>query len=168
MDLNDIKAIMTGAGEAMMGVGEAEGPNRAVDAARQAITSPLLENVSIDGAKGLIVNIVGNRRVELSAIKEAMEFISRAASPEAKIKFGQVYDDNLGDKLRITVIATGFPAKRASAFRPAGRLFGGQGRPRPVLGAPQSPGVERTPGVQSSPEDWGKPAFLRWKVRKLR
>ena len=97
-----------------------------------------------------------------------MEFISRAASPEAKIKFGQVYDDNLGDKLRITVIATGFPAKRVRAFRPFGRIISGQGRAGRGLGVSGAPGIERASDAPSHPEDWGKPAYLRWKVRKLR
>jgi cell division protein FtsZ len=169
MDLNDIKAIMTGAGEALMGVGEASGPNRAIDAAKEAITSPLLENMAIDGAKGLIVNIVGNRKVEMSAIKEVMEFVSRSASPEAKVKFGQVYDDSMGDTIRVTVVATGFPPRHPRSARRLGTLTGNRAStpsfgPAPGMSAPNlRPGSNPT-----APEDWGKPAFLRWKVRKLR
>lgn len=166
MDLNDIKAIMTDAGEALMGVGEAEGPRRAVEAARQAVTSPLLENVSIDGAKGLIVNVVGSRQLALSDIREAMEFINRAASPEAKIKFGQAYDDSLGGRLRVTVIATGFPArKKGLAPREA---FPRPGSLRPLSSIARDAGGAPEAAPPSSPEDWLKPAFLRWKVRKLR
>ncbi len=161
MDLNDIKAIMTDAGEALMGVGESTGPSRALDAARDAITSPLLENVSIDGAKGLIVNFVSSRKLVLSDIKEAMEFVHRAASPEAKIKFGQAYDESMGDKLSVTVIATGFPrspSRLLTAVSPRRRSFRPDAPTRPILPADET----------SSPEDWVKPAFLRRKVRKLR
>lgn len=168
MDLNDIKAIMTGAGEALMGMGEAEGASRAVEAAKQAVASPLLENVSIDGAKGLIVNVVGNKRLALSEIKEAMEFISRAASPEAKIKFGQAYDESMGNRLRVTVIATGFPARKARGFRPWTRLAPGAATPRLPALYETRPAPPPSLDPSSTPEDWSKPAFLRWKVRKLR
>ena len=167
MDLNDIRAIMLDAGEAHMGVGEAEGPNRAVEAARQAVTSPLLENASIEGAKGVIVNIVGSQ-VALSDIKDAMEFITHASSPEARIKFGQAVDESLGGRLRITVIATGFPAHKTRAPWKAGSLspaqppLGGRLAPRDLAASGHSGAL---PG---SPEEWAKPAFLRWKVRKLR
>lgn len=168
MDLNDIKAIMTGAGEALMGVGEASGSNRALEAAKEAVTSPLLENVSIDGAKGLIVNIVGNSAVPLADVKDAMDFVSRTASPDAKIKFGQACDEALGDRLRVTVIATGFPPQRARGHRQigTGRLtkLGPLRHPIPRETAPIAP-----TGPRSAPAaDWTKPAFLRWKVRKLR
>jgi cell division protein FtsZ len=163
MDLNDIKAIMSDAGEAHMGIGEGSGSHRAMDAARQAIKSPLLENVSIEGSKGMIVNIVGDRKLTLSEIKEAMDFISHKVSPEARIKFGQAYDDTLGGKLRITVIATGFPTKRGTpaikpvefdseyAFPSGGSLPSPAGPPR---GEPH--------------EDWDRPAFLHWRVKKLK
>jgi cell division protein FtsZ len=168
MDLADIKAIMSGAGEALMGVGEAEGPSRALDAARDAITSPLLENVSIEGAKGLIVNFVSSRKLVLADIKEAMDFISRAASPEAKIKFGQAYDEEMGEKLSVTVIATGFPARRDRGGRPLSRKFGGPSRASESSGSSRRPAAFPLPGETSLPEDWTKPAYLRWKVRKLR
>lgn len=169
MDLNDIKAIMSGAGEALMGVGEAEGHNRASDAARDAITSPLLENVSIDGARGLIVNFVSSRTIALSDIKEAMDFISRAASAEAKIKFGQAFDESMGNRLSVTVIATGFPPRksRSRSFEP--QRARGSERRRSLLSPPDlSTDFFGTPQSTGSDSDFTKPAYLRFKVRKLR
>jgi len=165
MDLNDLRAIMKDAGEALIGLGEAEGPNRAVRAAKEAVTSPLLENVNITGAKGLIVNVTGRKStLTLSELDEVMKHIGPQASPEAKVKIGKAYDESLGEFIRITVIATGFPPQRGS---------------RSLLRAGARPGLRYHPqvlGVQSdarlaaaaSPEDWIKPAFLRLKVRKLK
>src|SRR6185369_5922733 len=105
MDLNDIRAIMKDAGEALIGLGEASGTGRAIKAAKAAIHSPLLENVVMDGAQGLIVNITGRKStLRMAEIAEVMASIKGAASPEAKIKFGTVYDETLEDAIRITVI----------------------------------------------------------------
>lgn len=161
MDLNDIKAIMAGAGDALMGVGEAEGPSRAVEAVRKAVASPLLENVSIEGARGIIVNFVGDRLMTLSDMSEAMRFIHGVASPEARIKMGQVEDPEMGKRLRVTVIATGFPARKARVARTFGRLTQGSER-RPVGG--DAPALSQAPTA----EELSKPAFARWKLRKLR
>jgi len=164
MDLNDIKAIMANAGEAHMGIGEGTGPHRAMDAARQAIRSPLLENVSIEGAKGMIVNVVGDHNLKLAEIKEAMDFIGHKVSPEAKIKFGQAYDDTMGGKIQITVIATGFPSKRA-AWTPRRPSLEREGM-GPLGGDDFRPPVR--PVETEAAEDWNRPAFLHWKVKKLR
>ena len=168
MDLNDIRAIMKNAGEALIGMGEETGPGRAIKAAKAAIHSPLLENVVMDEARGLIVNITGRKAtLKLSEIEEAMGLITGAASQDAKIKMGKAYDESLGDAIRITVIATGFPTRRGNrnlvraGFRPGGRR-GEPGRPLDGLDA------EPPAGAISSPEDWSKPAFMRLKVRKLR
>ena len=107
LDFADVKTIMTNQGEALMGIGVGEGENRAVDAAKQAINSPLLET-SIDGAKGILLNITGSEELSLFEINEAAEIISEAADPEANIIFGSVIDENVGDKVYITVVATGF------------------------------------------------------------
>ena len=107
LDFADVKTIMTNQGEALMGIGVGEGENRAVDAAKQAINSPLLET-SIDGAKGILLNITGSEELSLFEINEAAEIISEAADPEANIIFGSVIDENAGDKVYITVVATGF------------------------------------------------------------
>ncbi len=107
LDFADVKTIMTDQGEALMGIGVGEGENRAADAAKMAINSPLLET-SIEGAKGILLNISGNSQLSLFEINEAAEIISEAADPDANIIFGSVIDDNLGDKVQITVVATGF------------------------------------------------------------
>ena len=107
LDFADVKTIMTEQGEALMGIGVATGENRAADAAKMAINSPLLET-SIDGAKGILLNISGSANLSLFEINEAAEIISDAADPDANIIFGSVIDESLGDKVQVTVVATGF------------------------------------------------------------
>ena len=107
LDFADVKTIMLNQGMAHMGVGLATGENRAEDAAKQAIQSPLLET-SIEGARGVIINITGSSEVGLLEANTAAELIQRSADPEANIIFGTVTDDTMGDEIQITVIATGF------------------------------------------------------------
>lgn len=107
LDFADVRTIMTGTGLAHMGIGKGSGENRAVEAAKQAISSPLLET-SIEGAKGVLLNITGGSNLGLLEVNEAAELISSAADPEANIIFGAVIDEKLQDEVRITVIATGF------------------------------------------------------------
>jgi len=112
LDFADVKTIMTEQGEALMsGVGEGE--SRAVDAAKMAINSPLLET-SIDGAKGILLNISGSSDLSIFEVNEAAEIISEAADPDANIIFGSVIDESLGDKVQITVVATGFNSSAKS------------------------------------------------------
>ncbi len=106
-DFADVKAIMSNAGTAIMGIGVASGENRSVNAARHAITSPLLE-ASIEGAKGVLLNIAASRDLGLLELTEAAQIIQGVAHPDANIIFGNVVDDTLGDKVRVTVIAAGF------------------------------------------------------------
>jgi cell division protein FtsZ len=106
-DFADVNAIMRNAGTAIMGVGSSTGEGRAVNAARAAITSPLLE-ASIDGARGILMNIVGGPDVTLSEVTQAAEIIHSVAHPDANIIFGSVIDDTIGDTVRVTVIAAGF------------------------------------------------------------
>ena len=113
LDFADVKTIMTEQGEALMGIGVGEGENRAADAAKMAINSPLLET-SIDGTKGILLNITGSSNLSLFEINEAAEIISDAADPDANIIFGSVIDENLGDKVQITVVATGFNSSAKS------------------------------------------------------
>ena len=113
LDFADVKTIMTNQGEALMGIGIGEGENRAADAAKMAINSPLLET-SIDGAKGILLNISGSANLSLFEINEAAEIISEAADPDANIIFGSVIDESLGDKVQITVVATGFNSNTKS------------------------------------------------------
>jgi cell division protein FtsZ len=107
LDFADVRTVMKDMGQAMMGTGRAEGPNRAVEAARQAISSPLLENVNILGSRAVLVNVLG-REVGLQDTAEAMEFIQDAAGPQAHVIFGYGNDESMGDQLQLTVIATGF------------------------------------------------------------
>jgi cell division protein FtsZ len=111
LDFADVRAIMKDAGSALMGIGRASGDNRAVEAARQAIASPLLE-VNIAGAQGILFNITGSSTMSLFEVTEAAEEIRAAADPEANIIFGTSFNDRLGDELMITVIATGFQGTR--------------------------------------------------------
>ena len=107
LDFADVKTIMTNQGEALMGIGEGTGENRAADAAKMAINSPLLET-SIDGAKGILLNISGSSDLGIFEVNEAAQIISDAADPDANIIFGSVIDESLGDKVQVTVVATGF------------------------------------------------------------
>jgi cell division protein FtsZ len=106
-DFADIRSIMQDAGTALMGIGQAGGENRAAEAARLAISSPLLE-LTIDGAKGVLFNITGGPNLGMYEIDEAAKVITKNIDPDAKIKFGAVIEEQLGDEVRITVIATGF------------------------------------------------------------
>jgi cell division protein FtsZ len=116
LDFADVRAIMRDAGSALMGIGRAGGDNRAVDAARQAIASPLLE-VNIAGAQGILFNITGSSNLSLFEVTEAAEEIKSAADPEANIIFGTSFNDRLGDEVMITVIATGFDGKQRREHR---------------------------------------------------
>jgi cell division protein FtsZ len=125
LDFADVRAIMKDAGSALMGIGRATGENRAVEAARQAIASPLLE-VNITGAQGILFNISGSSNLSLFEVTEAAEEIRAAADPEANIIFGTSFNDRLGEEVMITVIATGFDGTRrrdaghrAQAVQPA-------------------------------------------------
>jgi cell division protein FtsZ len=102
---------MTDAGSALMGIGRASGEERAVKAARAAISSPLLE-ASIEGAKGILLNITGSSSLGLYEVNEAAEIIGEAADSEANIIFGAIIDETLGDEVRVTVIATGFDSPK--------------------------------------------------------
>ncbi|NLW56907.1 MAG: cell division protein FtsZ [Firmicutes bacterium] len=111
VDFADVKTIMDQAGSALMGIGVARGENRAVEAAKTAVSSPLLET-SIEGAKGIVLNITGSSDLGLFEINEAAAIITEAADPDANIIFGAVIDDKQGDEIRITVIATGFNKRK--------------------------------------------------------
>lgn len=108
LDFADVKTIMTGMGMALMGTGIAEGEDRAATAARKAISSPLLEDTTIKGARGIVINITGSRTMTLHEVSEASRIIQESADAEAHIIFGSVFDEQMGNKIKITVIATGF------------------------------------------------------------
>lgn len=109
VDFADVKTVMSSMGQALMGIGIGEGANRAKDAAQRAISSPLLEDVSIEGATGILINITANQSLGIREVNEACSLIQEAAHEDANIIFGTVIDESVGDQIRVTVIATGFP-----------------------------------------------------------
>jgi len=116
VDFADVKAIMQNAGSALMGIGRGSGESRAIEAARAAVESPLLE-LSIDGAKGILFNITGGPDLSMYEIDEAAKIITEAADPDANIIFGAVIDDTMSGEVKITVIATGFEGEVKKAGR---------------------------------------------------
>ncbi|MFN8624703.1 MAG: cell division protein FtsZ [Candidatus Binatia bacterium] len=118
LDFADVRTIMAEMGMAMMGAGVANGENRAVEAAQKAISSPLLEDISIHGAKGVLINITGSHDLSLHEVNEAATLIQEEAHEDANIIFGAVIDEQMGDEIRITVIATGFGDAQRDAKRP--------------------------------------------------
>ena len=166
LDFADVSAVMKDAGRAHMGVGRAAGKNKAEEAAKMAISSPLLET-SINGAKGVLVNVTGSMDIGLEEVETAANLVQEAAHPEANIIFGAAFDDTLEDELRVTVIATGFdekeeqpaaaPAAAASSkpFTSAGARVEEQraaGVAQPAAPAPaQEPEAEK---AAVSDDDW--------------
>jgi cell division protein FtsZ len=119
LDFADVRTVMTSAGSALMGIGEASGENRAAEAARRAISSPLLES-SIDGARGILLNICGGSDLKMLEVNEAFDIITASSHPDASVIPGAVIDESMGDMVRVTVIAAGFEARDWS--QPAGRV----------------------------------------------
>jgi cell division protein FtsZ len=133
LDFADVRTIMRDAGSALMGIGTSTGENRAGEAARTAVSSPLLES-SIEGATGILLNISGPADLGLFEVNEAAEVVTSAADQNANVIFGAVIDDALKGEVRVTVIATGFGAQRRRRARAAGTTpdpspFGGQRGP---------------------------------------
>ena len=119
LDFNDVRAVMTESGTALMAIGEAQGEDRATEAIQQALNSPLLD-VSVDGARGVLLNFTGGPDMTLHEVNEAADIVSRAAEPNANIIFGTVIDEAMEGRLQVTVIATGFQTGAAEA-RPTRR-----------------------------------------------
>ena len=150
LDFADVRTIMRDAGSALMGIGAASGENRAAEAARTAVSSPLLE-ASVEGATGILLNVTGGSDIGLFEVNEAAEVVTSAADQNANVIFGAVINDSLGDEVRVTVIATG---------------FGGSGRRRrrrePTVSAVPGTGSETSPGgFEVSPDVLDVPSFLR-------
>ncbi len=189
VDFADVKAIMENAGSALMGIGYGTGENRAADAARAAIDSPLLE-MDIQGAKGILFNITGGSDLSMFEVDEAARIITEAADPEANIIFGSVINDSYTGEVKITVVATGFddvrrgvsiarplgefrPASAAPAPRPAsnnpfsaGSTFGSSNptpAPRPSMPAVSNPVM---PSASEANNEYDIPAFIRQKMQK--
>jgi cell division protein FtsZ len=168
LDFADVKAIMSDAGSALMGIGRASGDNRAVEAARQAIDSPLLET-SIEGARGVLFNITGGKNMTMHEIDEAAKAITDAVDRDANIIFGAVLDEYMDDDLQITVVATGFDAKpsrrpeviqvrREEPVQPSVPEPEPEPEPEPVMyepsvvPAPRQPFINERPHVSVEPE----------------
>jgi cell division protein FtsZ len=112
---------MSGMGMAMMGTGVGKGEHRALDAAQKAVASPLLDDTSIEGAKGILINFTGGPDLSIHEVEEGARIVQEAAHDEANIIFGAVIDPNLGDEVRMTVIATGFTEKKVQS-EPTGKV----------------------------------------------
>jgi cell division protein FtsZ len=136
LDFADVKSIMSEAGGALMAIGRGTGETRAQDAARMAISSPLLD-ISMEGAKGVLLNITGGADLALSEINEAADVVAQAADPEANIIFGAVIDPKLDNEIKITVIATGFDLSQRP--RPSSGVGGYRSRPRTSYPAVEQP-----------------------------
>jgi cell division protein FtsZ len=136
LDFADVKTIMHGMGMALMGTGVSQGEHRAVEAAQRAISSPLLEEASIEGAKGVLINITGGTDMTLFEVHEAASIIQEAADEEANIIFGTVIDPKMKDEVKVTVIATGFDAATKGLLNTRGEQLA---RPTPAAPAPTAP-----------------------------
>lgn len=166
LDFADVKSVMSEMGLALMGTGIAQGEGRAREAAMKAITSPLLEDVSIEGAQGVLMNITSGPDLTIDEVNEAASTISESAHDEAEIYFGTVFDQEAGDELRITVIATGIKneeeiAKRATSRKDTNKVTN--------LSNHRKGGVQNTEQVslQGMKQSWSKvdtetPTYLRW------
>ncbi|MBX4187649.1 MAG: cell division protein FtsZ [Candidatus Doudnabacteria bacterium] len=171
VDFADVKAIMQNAGSALMGIGRGTGENRALDAARAAIDSPLLE-MSIDGARGVLFNITGGKDLGMYEVDDAAKYITKAADPEAKIIFGAVIDEDMDEEVKITVIATGFDETLHRPTAPVVRIE--EPAPEPVRKPVYAPKVleeEPEERVEDDREDTADqdeleiPAFIRKKIK---
>ena len=165
LDFADVRTIMAGMGMALMGAGVGKGEHRALDAAQKAIASPLLDETSIEGARGILINFTGGSDLSLHEVEEAARIVQEAAHEEAHIIFGAVIDPSLQDEVRITVIATGFSERKEGSL-PSGKVVDMQRAPRP--GAPSSkdwrrrvPAEIRAEADGPTEEDLDVPAFLR-------
>ena len=164
LDFADVKSVMSSRGNALMGTGRASGPNRATEAAQAAVSSPLLEDVSIAGAEGVLVNITGGRDLTLFEVNEAASVVTNAAGEDANVIFGSVIDPNMDGDLMITVIATGF-GRIEPRLKAADRPVEGEEFRKPQWRP------EREPHQPNRTERWQKngkgsesmevPAFLR-------
>src|SRR5207237_5785354 len=111
LDFADVRSVMSEMGKAMMGTGEAEGDNRAIEAAEKAISNPLLDGVSMQGAKGVIISITGGEDMRLMEVDEAASHIKDLVDPDANIIWGSAFTNDLGGKIRVSVVATGIEAE---------------------------------------------------------
>ena len=167
LDFADVRTIMSGMGMALMGAGTGKGQNRALDAAQKAVASPLLDETSIEGARGILINFTGGSDLSIHEVEEAAKIVQEAAHEEANIIFGAVIDETLQDEVRITVIATGFTERKVEMGPSPTKVVDLPSRP---LRAPAPGGSWRRRvmpdargegGEQGVEEDLDVPAFLR-------
>ncbi len=178
VDFADVKSIMTDAGSALMGIGIASGENRATEAARAAVDSPLLE-VSIEGARGVLFVVTAGSDLTMHEVNEAAEVITASCDPDAKIIFGTVIDEKMGAELKVTVIATGFrsfqekapeqgapaPAQKRESFRASTFTAPEEPHDRKVFMKPKEEPVVR-PQEQEEEDELDIPAFIRNRMKK--
>jgi len=167
-DFADIKTIMKGMGYAVMGTAVANGPNRAVDAANRAISSPLLEDASINGAQGILLNITGSSKLTLHEVHEASTIVQKAAAENANIIFGAVHDESMKESVKVTVIATGIKAEKMgmkphTMLSPALRTA--QQSVKSAMARKEKPPlIAATPDVPATPvpdDDFEVPTYIR-------
>lgn len=160
VDFADVRAIMSGMGMALMGTGVAKGENRALEASQRAISSPLLEETSIEGAKGVLINVSGGRDLTLHEVAEAARIIQGAVDPDANIITGMVIDESLDEEMKVTVIATGFryagetPERAAATMAPPLRVGSSAAAPvGPRYAASVGSGAASRPAAAESKRD---------------
>jgi cell division protein FtsZ len=184
VDFADVRSIMDSAGSALMGIGQGAGDNRAVDAAKAAIDSPLLE-LSIEGAKGILFTVTGGPDLGMYEVNEAARIITSSADPNARVIFGSVIDESMKDQVKITVIATGFGGKQKTIrkikpiefdvvkekeeMRPSFsstkiKPAPAESTPRPTFAPKPKPFEEKEPQKAKEEEDLEIPAFIRKKM----
>lgn len=181
VDFADVRSIMESAGSALMGIGQGAGENRAIDAAKAAVDSPLLE-LSIEGAKGILFTVTGGPDLGMYEVNEAARIITASADPNARVIFGAVIDEAMKDQIKITVIATGFGGKQKmlKKIKPIG--FGGMAEreepktifsssklkstpePRPAYTPPPVPPLPKKEPTRTDEDDLEIPAFIRKKM----
>jgi cell division protein FtsZ len=154
VDFADVRTIMSHTGRAVMGMGVSRGTNRAIEAAQKAICSPLLEEGSVEGARGVLLNITGGPNMSLHEIEEAASIIQQTADPEANIIVGQVINPDMGDDLVVTVIATGFEREEQAAAVPVGTARASRTTPQAMNGV-------GTAVADRHHKDIDRPTFLR-------
>lgn len=173
VDFADVKAIMENAGSALMGIGYGTGENRATEAARAAVESPLLE-LDIQGAKGILFNITGGSDLSMFEVDEAARIITEAADPEANIIFGAVINDSYTGEIKITVVATGFDdikrgvqiARPLGEYRPMSSGVNTPAQQRPLSLQDSRPSTPSMPMGEDTGNEYDIPAFIRQKMQK--
>lgn len=174
LDFADVRTVMSEMGDALMGTGSASGENKASEAAKKAIYSPLLEDISIVGAKGVLINITGGNDLALTEVNEAASVVTEAAGPDANIIFGAVIDENLKDEIQVTVIATGFGnryGKKEETDEKAGDLFSRKLTLERSNFTPKDPSsqevlIHKSRSQSFFQEDLDVPTFMRKQARE--